>query len=613
MFSELTEQDIIESIQSDKVNPFTRKGIDYSIWYKGKKYPSKEIIDRHYLLKKIKHPNLGFNTNNAQDRLLDLGFPVVQNDLSNSSDFFSQKDLISFFKLVGREKYDSLSETDRNIANYLNEIPWSKTSYWANQLKNENWEVSGKKQWNSQHITLKQVYKGYTWYKLIPKGSKNKLVYFTVGIDWYEHKQLVYKMEIQRNDAFFNQERKNYFDKRLKELNVQKNVIGLNELQNYNWESLIDETRLFLENNLESYNKIVSELDNINPIKAARICWNTLGWIQPSGREGKSLSNSSESESGFTNDEWIFDLDSTYNGYCYARIEPINKSRKRLKGQNIDLMLFSYMHGATNMIWVGKISNVSIVDERESSIIYDSEEGSLWYKKRFEQLSKLENVNSIDFKNIPKNNFYNMKFLPQDVEIFDENLFVEDGLFKLKRYILNDFDREKELQVLKRLGNNFEPNDKLGKTKEQTPSGKIKRTYTAGTVEYDNIHKDIQIGLVKCLKRNYPTASISYEDNREINNRMIDVVMFLDNRKIYYEIKSYPSIRTSVRIAVGQLIEYCFFSDKNRADKLIIVSQNKTTNEVDKFLNHLRATLNLKISYSQFNLKTNELINHDIF
>lgn len=606
MFSEMTEEDVILSIHSHKEKPFTRNGIDYSIWYEGKKYPAKEIVDRHYKLKGIENPNPGFNTNNAQDRLLDLGFPVVQNNLSNSKDFFSQKDLISFLKLVGRKKYDSLNKTDRNIARYLSEISWGKTSHWANQLKDENWEVSGKKSWNAQDKKLKQVYKGYTWFKLIPRDSKNRLVYFTVGISWYTEKKLVYKLDIQRRDDYFDLERTSFFDKKVLESNLHKTV-NFEDLPNYDWHRLLRESKSFLENNLESYHKIVYELENLNPLKAARICWNTFGWMQPSGRAGKSLSNSSESEAGFTNDEWIFDLNSTYKGFCYARIEPINKSRNKLKGQKIDLLLFTYNQETSNLIWVGKILNVYIVDENESNIVYDSVEGQSWQGNRVEQLKKLENVDSNFYKNIPKDNFYNMKFLPQDVEIFEENLVVADGLFKLKRYILNDFDREREIQILSLPNDNFEPSNK------QTPPEKIKRNYSAGTIEYDNIHKEIQIELVEYLRSAYPSAKISFENNREINNRMIDVVMCLNDRKIYYEIKSYPSLRTCVRIAIGQLIEYCFFSDKNRADKLVIVSQNKTTNDIDKFLNHLRETLNLKISYSQFNLKTKKLINDDIF
>ncbi|MDL2143858.1 hypothetical protein QQY79_15125 [Flavobacterium tructae] len=606
MFSELTEEDIILSIESDKEKPFTRKGLDYSIWYNGKKYPAKEIIDRHYELKDAKNPNPGFNTNNAQDRLLALGFPVVQNNLSSSTDFFSQKDLISFFKLVERKKYNSLNKTDRNIAKYLSEISWGKTSFWANQLKDENWDVVGKKSWNAQDKKFKQVYKGYTWFKLIPKNSKNRLVYFTVGLSWYTEKKLVYKLDIQRRDDYFDLEKTSFFDKRVIEFNLHKTV-NFEDLPNYDWHKLVNESKSFLENNLELYNKIIYDLENLNPLKAARICWNTFGWTKPSGRAGKSLSNSSESEAGFTNDEWLFDLNSTYKGFCYARIEPINKSRNKLKGQKIDLLLFTYNQETSTLIWVGKILNVFIVDENESNIVYDSLEGQSWQQNRIEQLKKLDNVDSNLYRDLPKDNFYNMKFLPQDVEIFEENLLVPDGLFKLKRYILNDFDRDKEIRALSFQNDNFEPST------EQTPPKKIKRNYSAGTVEYDNIHKELQIELVEYLKITYPSAKISFENSREINNRMIDVVMCLDGRKIYYEIKSYPSLRTCVRIAVGQLIEYCFFSDKNRADKLVIVSQNKTTNDIDNFLNHLRATLNLKICYSQFNLKTKKLINDNVF
>ncbi|WP_298156178.1 hypothetical protein [Flavobacterium sp.] len=607
MFAELTQEDIIESINSETQNPF-RQGIDYSVFFNGRMYSPREIITRHYALNGLSNPNPGFNTNNAQEALLKLGFPIVANDFTASSDFFTQKDLQSFDAIVGRRKYDATNPVDHSIAKYLNQIPWGKTKFWANLLASDKWDIEGSKTWNTTNRILKQVYKQYTWFRLIPKGTTNRRVYFTVGIDWYGHRQLIFKMDIQREDPYFNPERTRFFDDSLKTLGIPINKITHNALPTYDWDRLIDESKTFMETNLDNYYKIVKELEELKPIKAARICWNNLGWTEPSGRDGKSLSDSFESTTGFANDEWLFDLDSTLDGYCYARLEPIHKSRKKLKGKQIDLMLFTQRQGAGNMHWVGKINNVSIVGGDESSRVYRSPEGTVWQVKRFEQLEKIENVLSKDYLSMPENDFYNIKFRPEDVEVFEDNLLVADGLFKLQRYILYDFDRAGEkLARTQPAGDGFEPSDDGLPTPLPSPPKKIKKTFTAGTIEYDNTHKEIQNALINYLSRNYPQAKITSENSREINNRMIDVVMKQDGRKVYFEVKSYPSLRASIRVALGQLIEYCFFSDANRATELVIVSHIRTTDNVEKFMSHLRKTLALNIHYHQFDLKANEL------
>jgi len=614
MFTEITQEDVIASINSSKTKTFSpsRVGIFYSIWYDGAKYPAKEIIDRHYELKNKINPSPNFNTNAAQDRLLELGFPVVQNDLSNELDFFSQKDLVSFNKLVGRKKYDSKNAVDRNIGKYLNKISWGKTRQWAKLLRNDKWDIEGRKQWNSQHKQHKQIFKEYTWFRIIPKGTKNKKVYFTVGIDRFWHQRLLLKIDIQREDPFFNNERQKYFDDSLINSGIEHNFFEISEIPHYNWEKIVDESMAFIEDNIENYHRIVSELNSVRPQKAARICWNALGWTGPSGREGKSISDSFESRSGFANDEWLFDLDSTLDGYCYGRVEPINKSRNTMIGQNFDLMLFTFKNEDARMKWVGRIVNVEVVDEIQSRDVCNSLEGKRWFQNRYEQLTNLQDVDEDAYLNMPKESLYNMRFLPENLELFEKDVIVDDSVIKLKRYILHDFDNSKTAEVMRLVDStDFEPVEIVDSPNEKGVVRKFTRTFSAGTFEYDNIHSEIQIGLVKYLKKMYPDAIITSENSKEINNRKIDVVMNLKGKAIYFEVKSYPNLRTCVRIALGQLIEYCFFSENNRADKLVIVSQNKSTSDIDKFLIHLRKTLKLNIFYSQFNQQSGNLVIND--
>jgi hypothetical protein len=616
MFSELNRTDILEAIKSKVQNPI-RQGADYSVLYYGEKYSPRELITRAYQLSRRTNPSPGFNTNQAQKRLLELGFPIVENTKSQTADFFSEKDLVTFDMLVQRKSYNKTSPIDNNIGTYLNTISWGKSQFWAEKLKGESFDLDGKRTWNKTHRVHGQIYQKYSWFRLIPKSSKNRGVYFTVGIDWHSTLRLIYKLDIQRNDSYFDDARQEYFDRRLSELNINRHYITKDEIHNYSWDRLIKESQKFMLDNLDNYNQIVEGLRNIKPIKAARICWNTNGWTSPSGPFGKSPFGSFESVAGFANDEWLFDLNSNDGGFTYARLEPIQKSRKKLAGKKIDLLLFTFERDSENMIWIGKISNVIIVNETESQLIHFSPVGISWYEFRISQLKAIQGVNPTYYEKFAPKDMYNLKFRPDDVHIFDFSSAVDDEAIKVKRYILHNISLQQAMNIIPEI-DDFEPKQDVDENAEHpnstslpsTPK-KIKKTFNSFTREYENVHKEIQRGIVQYLRGKYPKASVSFENNKEINNGFIDIVVLNEGLRTYIEIKSYPSLRACIRAALGQLIEYSFFVDTNKADRLVISSQHPCTTEIDKFLSHLRTTINLNIYYAQFDSERKQLVGLD--
>ena len=76
---------------------------------------------------------------------------------------------------------------------------------------------------------------------------------------------------------------------------------------------------------------------------------------------------------------------------------------------------------------------------------------------------------------------------------------------------------------------------------------------------------------------------------------------------IFYEIKTYNSIKTSIREAFGQLMEYCFYPNKQKASELIIITQLPANKQTQIYVQHLRDTLKLPIYYQSFDLETKTL------
>ena len=120
------------------------------------------------------------------------------------------------------------------------------------------------------------------------------------------------------------------------------------------------------------------------------------------------------------------------------------------------------------------------------------------------------------------------------------------------------------------------------------------------------IHQQISLSLYEYLVEKYGSHSIRRECPTS-NNTVIDMVRQEDGELIIYEIKTYPSVRTSIREAVGQLLEYSYWSTGQLAKELIIVTPLSADAETRSYMSNLRATLNIPIWYQQFDLSRNAL------
>ena len=89
-----------------------------------------------------------------------------------------------------------------------------------------------------------------------------------------------------------------------------------------------------------------------------------------------------------------------------------------------------------------------------------------------------------------------------------------------------------------------------------------------------------------------------------IDNRRIDVALKDARGYVFYEIKTYPSLRTSVREALGQLLEYAHYPESHNAHKLIIVTQSTHSNQdkqvVQQYIAQLRKLYKLPIYLCYF-------------
>jgi hypothetical protein len=120
------------------------------------------------------------------------------------------------------------------------------------------------------------------------------------------------------------------------------------------------------------------------------------------------------------------------------------------------------------------------------------------------------------------------------------------------------------------------------------------------------LHNDIQNRLYKYFVSKLGAGKVGTEVDTGIGTA-VDVVTQDEGTTTFYEIKTAPSVRACIRQALPQLLEYSFWPQDKRADKLVIVSHLPITSAAKKYIKHLRAEFNLPLSYKQFDLETDTL------
>ncbi len=122
---------------------------------------------------------------------------------------------------------------------------------------------------------------------------------------------------------------------------------------------------------------------------------------------------------------------------------------------------------------------------------------------------------------------------------------------------------------------------------------------TATSIEL--AHNQLQTKLHKHLCEMFGEDNIGTEKNR------VDVVRKEGTSYVFYELKVGLNIRSCIREAVSQLLEYAYWPDGDRAARLVIVAPCSPTAAAQKYLALLRSRFGLPIYYQQIDGTTGAL------
>ncbi len=352
---------------------------------------------------------------------------------------------------------------------------------------------------------------------------------------------------------------------------------------------------------------------NYREKRIARLAWNDNGWIMPSGPDGKSQhEDSHEAKFGYGHEEWLFDTSKIIDGYHYAFLEPIRKQQNAYLGNIYDVWLYTIDGLSKRRYWIGEIKGVEVIDNDEAERIKKIYDDNGWLNEMKNQI-KDSGANNKGFSGWDGIDLFNVRFKSDNIELNEETyvqLSDNHPVVGLSRYVFGNYNTDfNTLEVGEENEGSFEfiP-DESEDFDDETNKVKTKKSFRKPkAVEIKYLHDAISKSMFKYLK-----TQCKYEVRREHKAghgaTKIDLVAKDGKNLIFYEIKTYHSLRCSIREAIGQLLEYAHWPDNSKADKLVIVTQpHKKEAIAIKYVQHLRKTLRIPLYYQSYDLDKKEL------
>ena len=225
--------------------------------------------------------------------------------------------------------------------------------------------------------------------------------------------------------------------------------------------------------------------------------------------------------------------------------------------------------------------NVEVLTKAASAEILQLYIDKGWYQ---EMLSDLYNIN-LDADQLDKciqenpSVLFNVKFTANQLNHIPTELIPidEDNDILSNRYTLMNVSQtvQNKYDELEKTGFSFDDSGSLDI--DLAKSGK--RKSRSKEIELELKHNLIQQRFLSYLQKKYGKEKVKSECKAHGASR-IDIVQKTDTGFIFYEIKTYNNLKTSIRESIGQLLEYCLYPNVQEAKKLVLVSHVKPSDEL---------------------------------
>jgi hypothetical protein len=342
--------------------------------------------------------------------------------------------------------------------------------------------------------------------------------------------------------------------------------------------------------------------------RISKICWNGNNWVKPSGLKGKSNDPKSyERIKGYGHEEWLFDFEKMIDGFHYGLLQPAQHGRKNFLDKIFDVKLYSRNSEFNETYWVGLIKNLEVISNEEAARIHKIYKENGWLDEMVTQIKKA-NGDYTHFLSLEPHECFSVRFKPENSVLFDPYKIVSDfrKIIGTYHYVFVNDESEKEKEEIsveteKRRKFSFKP----GMSAKSEKDRKFKRTKTSYQIK--PIHDKLQNILYDILVQKFGKENVGSETDTG-NQSRIDLCVNLNNKITLYEVKSYPSVLTTIRVALGQLTEYAYYPDPiENLEEIIIVSHLPIDESDQEYLKVLRNKTGLNIYYQFLDIKIKKI------
>jgi hypothetical protein len=318
-----------------------------------------------------------------------------------------------------------------------------------------------------------------------------------------------------------------------------------------------------------------------------RIAYNSAHWHHPTGDAAQlEMKGSYNSVNRFGHEDWLFRDDWQIDGWRYAFIQGVSRSRAKLVRERkpFDIILFAVRPDRQRQ-YVAEIKDAECLDDTQAKEARNIFERNGWLETMEQEVHAIQGTVGALGNAQWANDILNVRFRLENVYRFPNDTFasVADPVLKLNRYTLSSVStlRKKFMRTGGRKG------------LLDFPSLADYTRRAIGPVPVSPEHARMQSILMKELKFEFPNARVVREEN------FIDVLVETSGELRLYEIKSDLSPRTVLRLAIGQLLEYSYFQTVRDGRKvtLVVVGRNPLSSDDAAYLVHLRDTMRLPFEY----------------
>ena len=332
-----------------------------------------------------------------------------------------------------------------------------------------------------------------------------------------------------------------------------------------------------------------------NEDKISRITWNTNGWKFPSGSKGKSTAVSSfEYKFKFGFEEWLLNNTREIDGYHYAFLETLSLKSDKHVNCAYNIHLYSILNPSVKY-YVGHIKNVECISKEDSTEIYKTYKKNGWIADMISDIN-YAGGDSKELKSLPPNKMFNLRFKFKDVSIARELIEISKK------------DKNITATRMKLLPKSENFKFKSYTDNEDIDEGNLKNTdlrtrVFGGESTFSPLHDIMQNTLKKILDDQYKKEYKLVQ----IEKSRVDIIGTThSNDKHYFEVKT-DNAKLSIRKAIGQLLEYAYWPNKNRANRLIIIAGECPDKDDQAYLKHIRGKFKIPIYFRCLDLNNNKL------